>query len=414
MPTLIKTMLLPIKKNKDGKRTVVLRLTINNKRHYVGLKLYANEKDWSEKLSRLKRTYNPERYKEDNERISLYENKAKNLILYFQKNNIDITIDIFKEHFLQKPKEKITVFEFYDDLIKDLEEKGKIGTAISYKQSKSVLLRFYKKNNLSFKDIDVKFLNKCEVFLSKNVSGNSISVYYRSLRAIFNRAISQGICKTEDYPFYNNFNQKGYKIKKLETPTRKRAIKYEEIKKIINYKTEKHTSLHNTQNIFLFSFYNMGMNFIDIAYLKWSDISDGRINFTRQKSKKIFSIEILPPVQKILDYYIQFKDELNYIFPIFTEFHKTAKQMKTRTQTSLKKFNKEFKELARLSGVENYKTITSYVVRHSWATTMKKLGHSVTAISEGMKHSDEQTTQIYLDSFENSTIDDMNKTLLNL
>ena len=414
MSTTLKIILNPLKKRNDNTRTVVLRLTINRKRSYIGLGFNVNEKGWINSQSKFKKSYNPDTYKEDNEKLKLMLHKANEVLLFLERNRIEVTHKNFKEYFFEKPKEEISVFEFYDEVIKEFEEKDKIGTAISYKQSKSALLRFYKKQNLSFRDIDVKFLNKCEVFLSKTVKGNSLSVYYRSLRAIFNRAISQGICKQEDYPFYNNFNQKGYNIKKLETPTQKRAIKYEEIKKIINFETKEYTSLHNTKNIFLFSFYNMGINFVDIAYLKWSDISDGRINHKRKKSKKVFSIEILPPVQKILDYYIQFKDELDYVFQIFNEYHNTAKRMKTRSQTALSKYNKESKELAELAGVENHEKITSYVVRHTWATTMKRLGYSVSVISEGMKHADEKTTQIYLDNFENTVIDDMNKSLLNI
>ncbi len=109
---------------------------------------------------------------------------------------------------------------------------------------------------------------------------------------------------------------------------KKRAISYDDIKKIIEFNTEEHSNLHEAQNIFLFSFYNMGMNFIDIAHLKWSNVTKDRVHYTRQKTKKQFTIKILQPVRDILNYYEQFKEEHDYIFPIFTDFHQTAKQKK--------------------------------------------------------------------------------------
>ncbi len=70
--------------------------------------------------------------------------------------------------------------------------------------------------------------------------------------------------------------------------------------------------------------------------------------------------------------------------------------------------------MAKEAGIEHYNTITSYVVRHSWATTMRKLGNPVSMIQEGMQHDSEEITRIYLGNFENTSVDDMNRALLDL
>lgn len=53
-----------------------------------------------------------------------------------------------------------------------------------------------------------------------------------------------------------------------------------------------------------------------------------------------------------------------------------------------------------------------HVARHSYATVLKRAGVSTSIISESLGHSSEKITQIYLDSFENSQIDEAMKNLL--
>ena len=56
--------------------------------------------------------------------------------------------------------------------------------------------------------------------------------------------------------------------------------------------------------------------------------------------------------------------------------------------------------------------LITYVARHSYATVLKRSGVSTSIISESLGHSSEKVTQIYLDSFENSQIDEAMKNLL--
>lgn len=407
----LKIMLNPLKKRKDGTRTIVLRLTIGRERSYISLGFNAHENDWNERKDCFRKSYNVNAFKEDNERLKLYLYRANEIILAMQREGIEITHKNFKQRFSQK-NNKLDVYAFFDEIIEEFEAKGKLKTASTYEQSKNALKRFYGKKTLRFSDIDVEFLNKLEADLSKTCTGNAISVYFRSIRALFNKAISRKICKAGHYPFYNNQNQRGYKIKQLETPTRKRAISTEEIKKVLGYQLEVESSLWDTKQMFLFSFYNMGMNFIDMAYLQWRNVAKDRIFYQRKKSKAQFSIKILKPVREILDYYRNFQNDLGYVFPVFNEFHKTDKQKFIRIQTARKKFNDEIRIIAKLAGVKNYNELTSYVIRHTWASTMRSLGFSAGYIKEGFKHSDEKVTEIYLKEIENTAVDDMNEKLL--
>ena len=208
-------------------------------------------------------------------------------------------------------------------------------------------------------------------------------------------------------------NKDGYSISKLKQETAKRALTEEEIEQFIDADVIEPSSTYDAKNIFLFSFYNMGMNFIDIAYLTWHNIDNDRIFYIRKKTNKPITIKILPPVKDILDYYAQFTDEDDYIFPILSEIHKTSLQKKTRVKTAIKKINDELKDIGKIAEIDKSFALTTYVARHSWATIMRRKGFPVSLISEGMSHSNEKITQTYLDSFGKEALDDMNESLLN-
>ena len=116
------------------------------------------------------------------------------------------------------------------------------------------------------------------------------------------------------------------------------------------------------------------MNFNDIAKLKWSNISDGRIEYIRTKTGKRFSIKISPPVQTILNFYKDFNKNSKFIFPILDDTFTTPEQIRNRIKSSLKRVNKHLKIIANSVGIE--KKLTSYIARHSYAMVLKLQGVS--------------------------------------
>lgn len=120
----------------------------------------------------------------------------------------------------------------------------------------------------------------------------------------------------------------------------------------------------------------------------------------------------MPPVKDILSIFSSFKDELDYIFPVFNELHKTEEQKKTRQKTALKKINKDLRKIGSEIDLATDFRFSTYVARHSWATILKRKGVSTSLISEGLGHANEEVTQVYLDSFESDAMDEMNERLL--
>jgi integrase len=305
----------------------------------------------------------------------------------------------------KKSANKITVFKFYDEVIERLKKANKIGNANVYRDSRKALYKYRNGKDLFFTQIDPALLNKLEEYLLGNgVSENSISVYIRTLRSLFNKAVIEGYAKKDNYPF------ELYKISKLDTKTKKRAITKDLMQRIIQKELEVESIEWHSKNYFLFSYYNMGINFIDIAHLKNSNIENGRLKYNRIKTGKEYNVKLLPPALDILNYYLS-RQESAYIFPILNDkVHITQAQIYNRVNKVTKQVNAGLKEIAKLCNIDVH--LTTYVARHSWATILKKSGVSTSVISEAMKHDTEKTTQVYLDSFENDIIDEANQKLL--
>ena len=248
------------------------------------------------------------------------------------------------------------------------------------------------------------------MFLRKegNVN-NSIATKFAIFKAAYNKALAEGLFLQKINPFAK------YKVGSLWTRTWKRAITKEDIQKLValeiapNYRTD---YAEFARDIFLFSYYTAGINFTDMATLRYCDIVDGRIYYSRHKTQKLLSFQLVPNAMRIIEKYSKANHaQEDYIFPILdrTE-HKTAQQIFNRTHKVLRKVNRELKTLGEQIGLEM--PLTTYVARHTFATVLKRSGVNIAIISESLGHSDLSTTQIYLDSFENSQIDAAMQNLL--
>jgi len=146
----------------------------------------------------------------------------------------------------------------------------------------------------------------------------------------------------------------------------------------------------------------MGISFIDLAFLKVENIYDNRIEYKRRKTGRLYSIPIIPPLQKLLDKYLKGKSKGDFILDIINS--SDPQQQITSVRSKLRRYNRSLKEIGKLCEIET--PLTSYVARHSYATIAKKKGVPTAVISEALGHSSEEVTQVYLDSFDRKTLDD--------
>lgn len=284
-------------------------------------------------------------------------------------------------------------FRYYINLLK---EEERLRYAGMYEVSYNSFIKYSGTLDIPFSDIDSSWLKKYEVWMLKqNLAVNTVGTRIRHLRVIFNLAIERGIIKNDCYPFHS------YKVSKMSAKTAKRALTKEDIMRVIAYKGK--TSMEILAlDLFSFSYFSAGINFIDMAYLTRDNIKESQLEYYRAKTKKKI---VIPLQKKAIEIIAKYADtSAVYIFPIFSSFHKTDVQKANRLHKVLAKVNTALKRIGEELCLPQ--KLTTYVARHSFATVLKRAGVSTSIISESLGHSSEKITQIYLDCFENSQMEE--------
>ena len=226
------------------------------------------------------------------------------------------------------------------DKAKELRVAQRFGTARNYEGVLNILKVFNKNRDVKFNELNHDFLKRFEQFhLSKpGNSRNGLASYMRTIKAIYNKGIKDDIIERDSYPFHK------YQIK--INPTEKRAINVEYIKKILDLDLKKEHSLFHYRNYFLLSYMTMGMSYIDMAFLRKSDIVDGRIKFQRKKTSKIYDIKVTEQMKVILKFYVSKKKRNDFILPILKR--DSLELQYKDAQWGLKNYNKGLKKIAEL------------------------------------------------------------------
>ncbi len=385
----------------DGTFPIVMRIIKGKKSKIISFGFSCTKEEWDG----TKFTKRFKNYSKRNLVLSNYENKALTILDNYEVEGVDFSLRDFEAKFRGKENSSITVLEFWKEKVSDLVKAGKTGNARAYRDTMNSFFKFETNPSISFKEITLTKLTKYETYLRANNNTNGgISIKMRTFRALYNDAIKKEIVSRDYYPF------KDYNISALKTEGNKRALTAEELSLIKNLDTSTHPELNHAKNLFMFSFYSRGMNFIDMLTLRWTDIQDEKIIYTRSKTKKRFVIKIIEPIEQILNQYPS--EPSKYIFDMMPTRNLTPMQVEYHKDKVLKKFNNDLKDIAKVLGIK--KKITSYVARHSYATFLKLNNVSTDMISESMGHANVNVTTTYLKQFENDVIDDANDTLLDL
>lgn len=293
------------------------------------------------------------------------------------------------------------VDSYFERQIAAMKQAGKINTAIKYTATRTSLVKFHPAK-LRFEDITPNLLVDFETFLrGEGNQSNSIATKFSVLKAVYNKAVADKIFLCKENPFVL------YKVGQHWTQTRKRAVHKEDIQRLIQAELPITKSPYTefARDIFLFSYFSAGINFKDIATLRYNDMEEDRIFYRRHKTGKAMTCRLHPQAKAIIARYAHSEAmQEDYIFPILDcHIHRTEQQIHNRVHKVLIHINRELKEWSKRLGLHT--PLTTYVARHTFATVLKRSGVSVALISESLGHSDLSTTQIYLDSFENSQID---------
>ncbi len=341
-----------------------------------------------------------ERIRWDVERLNKIDKKL-------DANGLSYTADDVIDEFNRYANE-YSLFNFMESIIVKLKQNGKVRTSETYKSALSSFKKFLARQSSKDdyrQDEDImldcltsEIMEAYEAWhKSRGVAPNTISFYTRILRAVYNRAVEDDIIENRN-PFKHVYTG--------VDKTVKRALSLPVIKKIKALDLSLNASLDFSRDMFLMSFYLRGMSFIDMAFLKKSDLKNGYVTYRRRKTGQQLIIEWTKEMQIILDKYPENATE--YLLPIIknpgTNERCTYRNMGYNINHNLKK-------IAKMVGVQI--PLTLYVARHSWASAAKAKGIPLSVISEGMGHDSEATTQIYLASLDTSVVDRANSIILN-
>ena len=330
-----------------------------------------------------------ERIRWDVERLNKIDKKL-------DSNGLTYTADDVIDEFNRYANE-YSLFNFMESIIVKLKHNGKVRTSETYKSALSSFKKFRQDEDIMLDCLTSEIMEAYEAWhKSRGVAPNTISFYARILRAVYNRAVEDDIIENRN-PFKHVYTG--------VDKTVKRALPLPVIKKIKALDLSLNSSLDYARDMFLMSSYLRGMSFIDMAFLKKSDLKNGYVTYRRRKTGQQLIIEWTKEMQMILDKYPE--NATDYLLPIIknpgTNERCTYRNMGYNINHNLKK-------IAKMVGVQI--PLTLYVAHHSWASAAKAKGIPLSVISEGMGHDSEATTQIYLASLDTSVVDRANSLIL--
>lgn len=387
-----------------GKEGTIYYQVIHNRvvrQIYTDYKLFASEWDCHSEAVILYHVPNEQERNNYlhsiNSRIRWDMDRLNKIIQTLSQSGTFVTDDIVVR--FQDNRQEQSFNAYIRQQIARLKRLGKIRTSETYTASLRSFSGFMNDKEVLFDQINADLIAEYEAYLKgRGNSPNTISFYMRILKAVYNRAVGDGLTG-QRHPFKSVYTG----VEK----TLKRAVLLNDLKRIKGLDLSLKPNLDFARDMFLFCFYTRGMSFIDMAYLRKKDLQNGILSYRRRKTGQQLFIKWERCMQEIVDKYPGNTTE--YLLPIITQrdvdYRKQYTNELHRVNHLLKKIGKQ---------LDLPMPLTMYVGRHSWASVAKSRNVPISVISEGMGHDSENTTQIYLASLDTSVVDRANKKILDL
>lgn len=389
----------------DGTYPVIIRVTSDRKVSTINAGAYIRKEHWDNKSSSVKsiQTNSPLL----NKKITEFYLKVQKQVLELENEGAFDLVNLrerLKEDYKPiKSIRAITVKDYSVKLITAMLEINKAGNALIYQTATNKLMSYAKNPNLKFTDITFTLLNGFKNDLIRaGLKPNSISNYFRTLRAIYNKAIKEKLVERSHYPFLD--------ISVKTERTSKRAITIDELISIVKLDIKPNSQEWKARVFFLISFSLRGISFTDLAYLTPQNIKKGYIVYRRRKTSKELKIKLLPFTIELLSYFNH--NNGKYLIPVLpSDIIEDSLKAKKVIFQWIKTTNRYLDRIGKSCKIDE--PLTTYVTRHTWATTAKRLGYSNEIIAEGLGHEyGNKITNIYLNCFDQKLVDEMNEAVL--
>ena len=389
-----------ISTTKEYEGTLFIQIIHNRQVRQIKTKYRIHLHEWDEKNSRIcTRQASGERkqyLKEVEAAIIRMTWQVQSSVRYLTGKGVPYTTDDILQAYHSYTGR--CLFHFMRQTIEYLRHIGKTRTSETYTCTLNSFMRFRKETDISMDEIDADLMLAYEAWLKEQeVCMNTVSFYMRILRAVYNRAVEKEITP-QRHPFRHVYTG----IEK----TLKRAVTLKTIKQVKQADLLMFPSLDYARDMFMLSFYTRGMSFVDMAYLKKTDLNNGILSYRRKKTRQQLFIRWEECMQEIIDKYPCIPTS-PYLLPIIKN---PGDNPRKQYRNAILSVNKNLKSLSKMMGLPT--VLTTYVARHSWASIAKSKNIPMSVISEGMGHDSEMTTQIYLASLDTAVVDRANNLIL--
>jgi len=418
-------------KTKEGLNPVKIKVTYNRKTAYYpvqleGRNVYLSPSNWETIQGKEVRGLN----RQIRTAIEGAKAKARETISGLTANKRSFTFDRFEKEYILDTSSKGYI-KFFEDYLEEILKEGRAGTYHTYKCALQAFKAFRGGRDLDPLDISVDLLKEFEGYLKREkhsttkkgkkivlkAGKTTISIYMRAMRAVYNYIAGKLPHLREHYPFtVHQSDRSKYKIKS-GSGSKGDALSSQQLKEFLKIKVTATSPEWRAKNLWLFSFYCNGMNFNDMARLKYGDIKKDSIQYVRQKTKEtegneeVIEIPLSKAIREIIvDLGKEDKKPGSFIFDIL-EIGLTPIEERKVINQKIKIVNKWLKRICIATGLP---PITTYWARHSYASLLKQSGQSVELIRELLGHSDIKTTESYLKRFDLKKKKDANNTVMKI
>lgn len=301
------------------------------------------------------------------------------------------------------------VFELLHSVIEELKANAQWGTAHVYQSTYNILSLYRGNTDLKFREMTPTLIKDFEIFLRhRKCTWNTVSTYMKVLKAIYNRAVDYGLA-----PFVPRLF--GHVHTHVDS-RRKRALEAGEMGDLLfsdknNLDVNKilPDKLVYVRAVFSLMFMLRGMAFVDIAFLRKTDIQGNLLIYRRRKTRKLITVRLTKDARDIISQVMDKYPESPYLFP-FISSPEGSEEAYREYQLALRSFNHRLKALSDMLAGKIH--LSSYTARHTWATMAYYCEIHQGIISEAMGHSSITVTETYLKPFKEERIDRANRKVI--
>lgn len=362
---------------------------------------HIRQDEWNDTTSSIRIAGTPERQnflRLTASKIKWYTNQLTAIITEMETKRVEYGTEDIVSAYKQLPTCP-TWFGFILDMADRKAKAGRPGTAKTYRDALSSFARFRQGTDIALDELNAEMMTLYEAWMkSRGLKRNSSSCYLRTLRTLYRKAVEMGLT-TDKGIFRHVFT--GF------AKTSKRAIPLEAIRTIRLLRLPAGSPLIFARDMFILSIYLQGISFVDLAYLRKSDIRNGVLQYDRKKTRQSLNIGWEPSMQAIVETYAHLTTESPYLLPIITHADGTERRQYEKAEHNI---NRNLKKIGRIAGLRI--PLTTYVARHTWATTMRDMGYDLSIVSTGLGHDSLKTTQIYLSSIDTTVVMEANKKMI--